>query len=219
MSIGISILAYGDEHIKECLVLISSLKEYDLQFYIVTDKPNLFNDIPNTKIIPTNEPFNYNLKRYGLKQALENNDCVVMMDTDMYIKKGVDFTSLENINDGLYIRWRNVVNKKTTLSSEVEYDYIDKIKEISNIQELFFIDESTLVFKTKNKDIKKNIIQYWNQFYNDTLEIQPKYRNNGAVEGLLIYVSCLLSGLNVFENKEMFQQMIHYRHETIKESK
>lgn len=212
MVIGVCILAYGEEHIKECLKLLGQLKPYKLNFYITTNNPSAF-QIHNVTTIHTTEPFNYNLKRLGFKSALENSDCVIMLDTDIYIKSGIDFSILENIEDGMYLRWQRVVSEDTKLSSEIEYLYIDKIKEVSNLNELFFIDESTLIFKISDNLTKLKIIECWGNLYNETKSIQPEYRYKGAVEGLIIYASVLSSDISVKYGmiEPIFQNIVHYK--------
>jgi len=213
MSIGISILAYGNEHIEECIKLLNQLDGYGLKFYITTDNPSSFPQLDNIVIVHTAEPFNYNLKRLGFRKALEDSDCVIMLDTDVYIKSGIDFSGLNDIKDGMYLRWQQICSKDTKLSSEIEYEYIDKVKEISGLPQLFFIDESTLVFKISESEIRTKLIEYWDMLYTETESIQPTYRYSGAVEGIMIYASVLKSGNSVKQGyiTPFFSNIIHYK--------
>jgi hypothetical protein len=210
--IGVSILAYGEEYVNECNNLLKQLSIYpNLQFYITTNLPELILKINNLTTIKTNEPFNYNLKRLGFETALLENDCVVQLDTDIYIKGSLDFKMLYNIEDGMYLRWKQVMNNNLKLSSEIEYQYIDKLKSLTNLSELFFIDESTLIFKITDKSKKESLVKWWNDLYFKTKDVQPRYRNEGAVEGLLIYSGCVLSNIKVFDGlSPIIDNILHY---------
>ena len=216
MSIGISILAYDDQHIKECMIIVFLMKDHDVKFYITTNKPDLITKGNNIIIIETNEPFNYNLKRLGLRRALEENELAIMMDTDMFIKTGFNLLDFHGLEEGIYVRWKGLVTNKTKLSSDIEYDYIERVREKSGIRDLYFIDESTIIFKIIDQNKKKKIVDYWDDFYTETESLQPIYRNKGAVEGIIIYACASLLELNLYEDKQKFQFLIHYnKHESI----
>lgn len=213
MVIGVSILAYGEEHIEECIKLLNQLDGYGLNFYITTDNPIPFQSYSNLTTIHTTEPFNYNLKRLGFKSALESSDCVIMLDTDVYIKPGIDFSILNDLEDGMYLRWQSVCSKDTKLSSEIEYEYIDKIREITGLPQLFFIDESTLIFKIKDSETRVKLLEYWDILYEETKSVQPTYRYIGAVEGVMIWASVMKSGSSVNQGgiDSFLSNIIHYK--------
>lgn len=84
--LAISFLAYGNKHIDELSNLLNKLGEYknEINFYITTDTEfNLYN---YNKIIL---PFNYNLKRFPIRDAFINNDVVLFIDTDHVLKKKI----------------------------------------------------------------------------------------------------------------------------------
>lgn len=213
MVIGVSILAYGKEHIEECIKLLNQLNGYELHFYVTTDNPILFQNYSNITTIHTTEPFNYNLKRLGFKLALNECDCVIMLDTDVYIKSGIDFSILDELGDGMYLRWQSVCNDDTKLSSKIEYEYISKIKEITKLPQLFFIDESTLIFKIKDAETRAKLLEYWDMLYEETKSVQPTYRYIGAVEGVMIWASVMKSGGNVKQDgiDSFLSNIIHYK--------
>lgn len=226
MNIGVAILAYGNEHINEANMLLDNFMKcsQNIHFYVGTDQPNLIRQHERINLIKITEEFNYNLKKIPLQHALMEHNCVILTDSDVYVKNDIDFSFLNEIEDGLYFNWYSVVNENMTLSSEIEYEYITKLKE-SIDDDLFFINESTLLFKIDDQNKKISLLENWDNLYNETRHLQPTYRNVGAVEGVIIYKSCLNSNLkpcHMSVDKKIetfFNNFLHYRDTPIKLNK
>jgi len=85
-------LAYGEEYIKEFNIVAESLIKLNNEFkiFVVTDQPDwIINGV--YKIIKVEEEFNFNLKRIVIEEALKENDTILFLDTDIFIRNGIDF--------------------------------------------------------------------------------------------------------------------------------
>jgi len=92
MNYGICFLAYGEEYIKEFNIVAESLIKLNNEFkiFVVTDQPDwIINGV--YKIIKVEEEFNFNLKRIVIEEALKENDTILFLDTDIFIRNGIDF--------------------------------------------------------------------------------------------------------------------------------
>lgn len=206
MKISLSFLAIGKKHIKECLFIINSLiKNNKLNFVVVTDDPDSFINLP-IKIIKIDENFNYNLKRKPLQEALKLSDISIMMDTDILIfNNRINFSILYNIPDGLYVTWRNdsvnFMGKKISINDKNEY--FEKLKTFNNSNiPLQFIDEYFIILKLSDNEKKIEFIKNWNKYFEKTKEIQPNNGRPGAIEGLIIYLSAILSNINIYDIRD-----------------
>ena len=215
--IAVSLLACGDEHINECNYLLNSLSKYkeELNFIVASDSPEKIKE-PAAKIIKINEDFNFNLKRIPIKVALDEHDIVLSMDTDMFItNKNVDFSMLHDLDDGMYVWWLDkevdFMGEKITINgdgkSDVNNEYLRKLHELNDSgQNLFFLDECFILLKLSDLTKKKEFIDNWNHIYKETLYTQPSNGLIGAMEGLIIYLSCLRSYIKIYnvKNDELF---------------
>jgi hypothetical protein len=220
-------LAYDDEHINEFNYISKSLLELD-NFNIFVCTNNKYKIIQDVNIIETKEFFNFNLKRKSIEIALKKFDIILVMDTDYkIINKNIDFSFLYELNDGIYVKWfDNMVDfmGEKMSSSDNNNLYINKLYELNTINnELFFIDECIFLLKISDEIKKNNFIENWNNIFNETVHVQPNNGKNGAIEGLIIYLSCLLSGIDIYKvddyNKinNLFNKFYHYSQEINKE--
>lgn len=81
---GLCFLAYGDEHITEFNNLENNLNNYPT--FVLTNNRSLISST-TSNIIETTEEFNFNLKRYAVNSAFQKYDTIVLLDTDVDIKK------------------------------------------------------------------------------------------------------------------------------------
>ena len=207
--IAVSLLACGDEHIAECNYLLDSLSKYkeELNFIVASDSPEKIKE-PSAKIIKINEDFNFNLKRIPINVALEEHDIVLSMDTDMFItKKNIDFSTLYDMEDGMHVWWldREVefMKEKITIKgdgeNEVNNEYLRKLHELNTTpKDLFFLDECFILIKLSDVKKKELFIENWNYIFEETLYTQPSNGIIGAMEGLIIYLSCLRSDIDIY---------------------
>lgn len=185
--IGFCFLAYGDEHIDECNILIQKLLKYNspIKIFVGTDKPEKIikhNSIKTTLIV---EDFNYNLKRVAIEQALKECNTIISLDTDFYVLSNGDFSYFENIEDGVYVSW---------IGKEVDFMGVNVKLDYPNLS---FIDESILLIKISDKLTKNLFIKNWETIFKETEFVQPNNGKPGAIEGLIIYLSSIKSNLNV----------------------
>lgn len=214
-------LAYGDEHIKEFNHISKLLLTFG-DIFVCTD--NRSKIIENVNITETSESFNYNLKRKSIEQALKKFDTILVMDTDYHlIDENINFSVFNDLLDGLYITW---IDDKVDFMGEkistcdINNKYFTKLDKlnISN-NKLFFIDECVFLLKISDKNKKIKFIENWNYIFNETKDIQPNNGNNGAIEGLIIYLSCLLSNINIYKVSDyksldkLFNNFYHYSKE------
>lgn len=214
--IGICILAIGDEHIEESLNLINSIKkiiEYDFNYYIATDKPEMFIDENiNTKKIT--EHFNYNLKRIPIELGLEHTDTIIFLDSDTVAIKNINFHEVQNMRDGVY---GTLVHNPIKENNE---NYYEKLFNISKNEKIPYFFEHNLIIKLSNIEKRKKFIQNWGYIFEETKDVQNYSKGHyGSCEGIIIGLSCVLSEIEVIdivvENEylEYFMVFHHYCNE------
>lgn len=213
--IAISFLSYGNEHIEELKNLLKDLKKHEREFdfFITTNEKSNFL-LYNTEVI--NLPFNYNLKRFPIENALLNNDLVLFLDTDHSFKKDyIDLDFIDDIEDGIYVNWVDTVDGikyddtiklddflNGKIKTEINIEYFNRINNLNyNKKDIFFIRESFFLIKIKDKHIKNNFINNWDKIVKD-IEFSTLTNNqNGIMEGLIIYLASINSGLKINEIK------------------
>lgn len=215
--IAVSLLACGDEHITECNYLINSLSKYkdELDFIVASDTPEKIKT--PTETIKIDEDFNFNLKRIPIKKSLEEHDIVLSMDTDMFLRyENIDFSLLHDLEDGMYVWWLNsevdFMGEKLTMGvdgeNEVNNQYLKELHRLNNSKkDLYFLDECFILLKLEDIILKEAFIDNWEYIYEETLYTQPNNGLPGAMEGLIIYLSCLRSFIDIFSvnnNNEIY---------------
>lgn len=196
----ISFLAYGDEHINEFNIVANSLLQLDseIKILVVTDSAekitgNIF------KIIEIDEPFNYNLKRIVIEESFKEFDTVLFLDTDVFIRNGIDFTSLNNLSDGMYVTEIVGLKRLKDVYGSLEYmkDYLNELKTIYN-EELFLVHEGLFVIKISDPEQKNTFIKHWKDIDEQTRPHHKlAYDLPGAMEGLIIWISLQKSNIKV----------------------
>lgn len=210
--IGICILAIGDEHIVESLNLINSIKEiveYNFDYYVSTDKPEMFiGENIKTKIIT--EDFNYNLKRIPIELGLEHTDTVIFLDSDTIAIKNINFREIENVRDGVY---GSLFYNLTKLNNE---NYYKKLFEISKNDKIPYFFEHNFMIKLSDVEKRKKFIQNWNYIHDETKHLQNHSKGRcGSGEGIIIGLSCVLSEIEVIDivvENEYLQYSIIFHH-------
>lgn len=223
MNCAITVLAKGDEHISEFNRTFSDSFEYNL--FVVTDHLEKIVNSNAIKIFDGDE-FNFNQKLIPIDKAFQNHDVVISLDTDILFRQNLDFTQLELLEDGLYVNWAGNVqkykNSKVSInqiltgnSSFTELnDYGQVLIECgANLNNISFFDEFIFMVKLTNPNDKSNFIHNWRNAYQKTIKKQPKDRHygllNGAVESLIITLSCYQSNIKIFENNQVFKNIYH----------
>jgi hypothetical protein len=196
----ISFLAYGDEHINEFNIVANSLLQLDseIKILVVTDSAekitgNIF------KIIEIDEPFNYNLKRIVIEESFKEFDTVLFLDTDVFIRNGIDFTSLNNLSDGMYVTEIVGLKRLRDVYGSLEYmkDYLNELKTIYD-EELFLVHEGLFVIKISDSEQKNTFIKHWKDIDEQTRPHHKlAYDLPGAMEGLIIWIALQKSNIKV----------------------
>ena len=156
-------LAYGEEHINEFNIVAKSILKLNTNFKIIvgTDSPtDIINGVYD--IIQINEGFNYNLKRVVIEHAFKEFDTILFLDTDIFIKTGVDFSILDELNDGMYAAEIVGLDTLKDVYGSLEYmrEYLDELTKIYS-NEFFLIHEGIFVLELKNNKQKEDFIKYW----------------------------------------------------------
>jgi hypothetical protein len=223
--IGICLLAYGEEHIKECIFLINNMKFYkkDIKFFVGTDSVDEFNNMDNVEVIKIDEPFNYNLKRKSVEVAFKECDVIVIMDTDIIEHvlyhgdtsiNSVDFTRLNDIEDGMYC---DIIQG---FDLNLFHTYQKRIYDLTGGYDgLLHLFEHIIIFKITDEKVKNELMENWETFYKETLDTpQPDSLTGkkGSMEGLLIHGSAYKAGIKftrIFNNPitdHFFGRFYHY---------
>lgn len=213
----ICLTAFGKEHITEYNLLIGNLLKIDkdLKFIVTTDNPSQI-DNRTYKIIEYKEPFNYNLKRVSIKEALKETDTVFYIDTDIVPRKGLDFSIVKTLpSNTFYIDELLDVDKQVDENGSLDYmkDYLNILYQ--NCGDLKLVNEGIFILKCDH-DIAKKFIDTWEEIDLLTRSVQ-KERDGyyGVMEGFIIWIAIKKSGMEphvVPENselKKMFRKLVH----------
>ena len=210
-------LAYGEEHINEFNIVAKSILKLNTDFKIIvgTDSPtDIINGVYD--IIQINEGFNYNLKRLVIEHAFKEFDTILFLDTDIFIKTGVDFSVLDKLNDGMYAAEIVGLDTLRDVYGSLEYmrEYLDELTRIYP-KEFFLIHEGIFVLELKNNKQKEDFIKYWKE-----IDIQTRpyhklaYDLPGAMEGIIIWIAIQKANikLTLMEGKieKLFRSIRHY---------
>jgi hypothetical protein len=227
--LAISFLAYGEEHIEELKNILKDLERHKnkFDFFITKNEKSNFCLYNVTDI---DLPFNYNLKRFPIKDALLNYDSVLFIDTDHTFKKdNVDLNFIEELEDGIYVNWVDTVDGikyKDTITledfingkikTEINDDYFHRLNDLNyDKKEISFIRESFFLIKIKNKDKKYNFIKNWDMITNQMNFITLSNNKMGIMEGMIINLACSYSDLRINEiknNKKLLKFFNGFNH-------
>jgi hypothetical protein len=217
MNYALCFLAYGDKHIVEFntiskQILLSNPK---VHIFVLTDNKSKI-DNSSITIIETQEEFNFNLKRYVIEEALKLYDTIVLLDTDIKIVNN-SFSFLSDItSDGMYTKW--IDNRLTHDGIRLDVSNNSYLIELTKFNKtklpIRFIPEYCLILRLTDLDTKTKFIENWDYIFTNTKHVQPKDRHDGlsgAVEGCIMYVSCLNSNIPIIHsNNKLFDSIIHY---------
>jgi hypothetical protein len=229
--VAICLLAYGYEHINECNELIGKLHTYSnvLDFIVATDDINSISPLANV-VIKITEPFNYNQKIIPIEHALEYYNNILFMDVDMIVDTTIDFSILNNVEEGIYPIWYGTKQKHlegipisiySILKSKSKFadvnEYGKVINEIVDTSDnVFLMDEFLFFIKSTNTIQKKSFINQWKSLHLKTFDVSPfdRYGNRrGSLEGILISLSASKSNLKIKSNTKvdnLFNSFTHH---------
>lgn len=209
-------IAFGDEHIREYNALIDHVLNInkDLKFIVTTDNPEKI-DHRSYRIIPYYDPFNYNLKRISIEEALKETDTIFYLDTDVIVSKEIDFSIVSDLPKNTFY-----INHLFDMSEQKKDGSMDYIKEYlmtidENYQNLKLVGEAVFLLKC-DKTVGDRFIRAWEKLDTETRICQPvKNGNQGVMEGFIIWSAIIESGLDHHDiNSEsvvrkLFKNIIH----------
>jgi len=200
MNFAFCFLAYGDEHIDEFNIVADSLLNLNKEFkiFVGTDSSDKLID-GIYKIITIDEEFNFNLKRNVIEVALNEVDTIIFLDTDIFIRNGIDFSVIKNLNNNtIYADEIVGLEKLKDVYGSLDYmqEYLDILTPMIDTP-LFLIHEGLFILKTTN-ETKDNFLNNWKEIDLQTRPYQKMaYGVLGAMEGLIIYISLIKSGIKI----------------------
>jgi hypothetical protein len=212
----------GDEHIREFNIVAKTILSINSEFKIVvgTDNPDRLID-GLYKVIPISEGFNFNLKRIPIQHALTEFNTIFHLDTDVHIRDGIDFSTMDSVADGPEGLWVDdiVPPERQDRNGSIEWirTYLDKLKKYSPDENFYLIPEGRFILKS-NPETADTIIQMWETIDRDTRGIQPEqYELSGSMEGFIIWISVRKAGIPIkriwedrIELKKMCGAMVHF---------
>lgn len=210
-------LAHGEEHIEEFNIVAESLLKINKDFKILvgTDEPLEITD-GVYKTILIEEEFNFNLKRIVIEEALKEVDTIIFLDTDIFIRNGIDFSVINNLdNNTIYADEIVGLPKLKDVYGSLDYmkEYLDILTPIIETP-LFLIHEGLFILKTTN-ETKDLFLKTWEQIDSQTRPYQKMaYGVLGAMEGLIIYISLIKSGISIKLAKDdirtLYSKIAHF---------
>lgn len=217
MNFAFCFLAHGEEHIEEFNIVAESLLKLNNKFniFVGTDSPTDITD-GVYKIIKIEDEFNFNLKRVIIEEALKEFDTIIFLDTDIFIRNGIDFSVINNLtNNTIYADEIVSMDKLKDVYGSLDYmkEYLDILTPIINTP-LFLIHEGLFILKTTDTT-KDNFLRIWKEIDLQTRSYQKMaYGVLGAMEGLIIYISLVKSGIKIVEAtgniRTLYMKIAHF---------
>ena len=221
MDFAICFLAYGEEHINEFNIVAQSLLDLhqSLKIYVGTNTPELIKPCIY-KTITLGDEFNYNLKREILEYALRDFNTVMLLDTDVFIKGGIDFSAVKDLPDKNILFYDELVDleelKDVYGSLEYMKDYLDILELVHN-DDLKLVHEGLFTVKLIDQEVKVKFLETWRRLDLVTRPYQKKaYDQPGAMEGILLYISLIRAGIqiedatSILELKKLYSHIAHF---------
>jgi len=210
-------LAYGEEHINEFNIVAKSLLQINPEYRIIvgTDSPKqIIKGI--YRVIEIKEPFNYNLKRIVIEGALKEFDTLMFLDTDIFIRNGIDFLTLDKVGAGMHAAEIVNLDKLKDIYGSLDYmkDYLNELSTI-HLDELHLVHEGYFVLKIVDSKQKESFIKHWRDIDIQTRPYQRlAYDLPGAMEGIIIWIALHKAGIEVrlpeAEVKKVFNRISHF---------
>lgn len=208
-------LAFGDEHIQEFNEVCNKiLIRHPLSniFVLTDDKSKIHNNSIN--IFEKKEDFNFNFKRYIIAEAFKMYDTIIILDTDIDIKS-FEHMNLHINSDGMYVNWiaSRLIHKGKLLNIGHD-EYCNELRKLNNHKyPVQFIPEFCVFLKISDIKTRKEFVERWSYIHNSVSEFEPTDRHlnlNGAVEGCIMYSTCIDLGLPIIVSAKLFESVKHY---------
>ena len=211
------LLAYGEEHINEFNIVAKSLLQISPEYKIIvgTDSPEQIVE-GIYKIIKIEEPFNYNLKRVVIEEALKEFNTLMFLDTDIFIRNGIDFSILDKVGAGMHVAEIVNLDKLRDVYGSLDYmkDYLIELSLI-HLDDLHLVHEGYFILKIEDKEQKESFIKHWKDIDIQTRPYQRlAYDLPGAMEGIIIWIALHRSGIKVklpgVKVRKVFDRISHF---------
>jgi hypothetical protein len=212
--LALCFLAYGEEHIQEFNKLCYNLIRFDNvpHIFVLTDDKSKVDNLPVT-VLETHEEFNFNLKRHVIEEAFKLYDTIILLDTDIEIKSLQFMSTIDE--DGMYVKWVDpkLTHKGIRLDTK-NNDYLIELNKLNkHILPVQFIPEYCVVIKISDVQKRINFIKHWTNIHKLIKQFEPTdrhYNLNGAIEGCIMYLSCLNVNIPIISNEKLFESITHY---------
>ena len=214
MNFALCFLAYGDEHIDEFNTISNRLllSHPNVNIFVLTNDVSKINN-QSINIFETKEEFNFNLKRYIIGEAFKHYDTVIMLDTDIDINSFKYVSDIDS--DGMYVKW--IDPKLTHKGNRLDMYNNEYCVELSKLNTrkipIQFIPEFCVYLKITNIEKRLEFIKQWDIIHNSVKEFEPIDRHanlNGAIEGCIMYLASMDSGLPIKPSVKLFESVTHY---------
>jgi hypothetical protein len=211
------LLAYSEEHINEFNIVAKSLLQTNPEYKIIvgTDSPEQITE-GVYKIIKIEEPFNYNLKRVVIEEALKEFNTLMFLDTDIFIRNGIDFSILDKVGTGMHVAEIVNLDKLRDVYGSLDYmkDYLIELSLI-HLDDLYLVHEGYFILKVEDKEQRESFIKHWKNIDIQTRPYQRlAYDLPGAMEGIIIWIALQKAKINVkLADKEvakLFEFISHF---------
>ena len=214
-------LAYGVEHTNEFNSVAKEAMKYGKVIACTDDMSGIkYFDA----VVQSSMKFNFNLKRRSVERAFIDSSVVILMDTDIsFLSDNVDLSFVDEIEDGIYVLGESTTVQfmgKTLDIDSWEDPFMTSLNNLNDTgKDIRFMDECIVIIKASEDKVRHSFIRNWNDIFDETECVQPSNGLPGAMEGLIIYLSALKSGLpvrQIYDNAKMnafVQNLYHYRAE------
>lgn len=211
----IASIAVGEDSNKKALKLCYDLNYFKQQILLVTDRKDLYKQLPNVILIDyPNKRFSYNDKLICFEEGFKTHDCVVYIDCDSRIfyknYKNCYTNFFRIIPPGFHPSWiwGKVTRKDSGFFEGTDLPYrvkgygelAIKISDELNIpKENAYHYQEGIIIISKENGKERILIDTWKQLANelDSYEITKNSRRIGAGEGNLIGLSIAKSEITV----------------------
>jgi hypothetical protein len=223
----IGIVAVNESYIEKTKNQMNQiLNHLDVEFLILTNKPNEFNNYKNITIINYNKQiFSYHDKRLIFEEGFKKYDIVLLLDADHGVRDQNFLNEVENldIEPGVYpqILWKHpaecsfdnfILGKVGRVPYGIDYkNFCDENN--YDITDVILIQESFLMIK-KNKHIDTflNVWKNLAEFCNNK-DGERRQSILGYGEGYSIGVAVKNAGLEIFENHNVTTSLVrNFKH-------
>jgi hypothetical protein len=138
------------------------------------------------------------------------------LDTDIFIRYGIDFSILDNLVDGMYAAEIVGLDKLRDVYGSLDYmkEYLDELSKIYADQ-LFLIHEGLFTLNLSDTKQKEDFIKYWEE-----IDVQTRpyhklaYDLPGAMEGLIMWIAVQKSNIKLTlmegEIEKLFNFISHF---------